>query len=78
MIGCFILASHHLLVLDWRLLITVIGYWGVLKGAALLILPRFDRAFRPMIGSQEWVYRVSGAGWILIGIFLSYQGFWVG
>ena len=33
LIGSFIIATHHVVVMDWRLVITSIGYWGVISGA---------------------------------------------
>ena len=36
-IGSFILATHHIIVPDWRIIITLIGYWGVVAGTAALV-----------------------------------------
>ncbi len=74
-IGVFIIAIHNVWVEDWRILITVIGYWGLLKGGALLIFPSFPNNFRPMIESSNLTYRIMGFGWILYGLFLFYNGY---
>jgi uncharacterized protein YjeT (DUF2065 family) len=75
LIGSFILAAHNYWVMDWPLLITLIGYWGVFKGAGLLIHPGFVQLFKPMIDSSESVYRMSGIAWAVIGLLLAYHGF---
>jgi len=74
-IGVFIVAMHNLWVADWRILITVIGYWGVWKGASLLIFPSFAKNFRPMIDSSNLIYRIIGFGWIFYGLLLFYYGY---
>ena len=76
-IGCFIVALHNHFVMDWRIIITGIGYWGVLSGAGCLISEKFIHLFRPMVNASDLVYRGSGFVWFLLGLFLSYQGFMV-
>lgn len=75
LIGSFIIATHHVLVVDWPVIITMIGYWGVLSGAGCLISDKFINLFKIMINSSDVVYRVSGLAWLLLGCFLGYQGF---
>lgn len=75
LIGSFIIASHNLWVMDWRLIITLIGWWGFLKGSALIVFPGFTKAFEPMINTSDTIYRASGLVWILVGVLLAYQGF---
>ena len=73
LIGSFILATHHHLTTDWRVIITLIGYWGVLSGAGCLLSGDFIKLFKPMIDSNNVVYRVSGFVWALLGVFLLLQ-----
>ena len=75
LIGSFILATHHVLVADWRIIITLIGYWGVIAGATCLITDYFLKIFKPMINSNDFVYRFSGLAWAMIGLCLESQGF---
>jgi hypothetical protein len=74
-IGVFIIAMHNLWVKDWRILITVIGYWGLFKGAGLLIFPSFSKNFKPMIDSTNLIYRIMGFGFISYGLLLFYHGY---
>jgi len=74
-IGVFIIAFHNIWVLNWPILITLIGYWAVFKGAGFLITPKFVKIFKPIIDTSTLTYRLSGIGWLLIGLFLSYHGY---
>lgn len=74
-IGVFIIALHNIWVMSWPVLITLIGYWAIFKGAGFLITPKFVRLFKPIINTQTLTYRLSAIGWILVGLFLFYQGY---
>lgn len=74
-IGVFIIAMHNVWVFDWRILITIIGYWGVLKGGGLLIFPTFSQNFKPVIDSSNNTYRIIGFGFFIYGVVLFYYGY---
>lgn len=74
-IGCFIIATHHHLVFDWPLIITLIGYWGIVSGLGCYVSDKFITLFRPMIDSSNMIYRLSGLAWFLLGLFLAFKGF---
>ena len=75
LIGSFIIATHNILVLDWPIIITLIGYWGVISGIGCLISNQYVKLFMPMVNANKLVYRLSGLGWLVLGLFLFYQGF---
>ena len=75
LIGSFIVATHNIIIPDWRIVITLIGYWGVFSGAGCLIFNDFIKLFKPMVNSSNLIYRLSGIGWLLLGLFLINQGF---
>ena len=75
LIGSFIIATHHVIVPDWRIIISLIGYWGVLSGAGCLISNNFITKFNPMVKAPNIVYKLSGLAWLLLGVFLAYKGF---
>ena len=77
LIGAFIVSVHNIWVMDWRIILTLTGYWGVFWGAGLFLSKSFGQLFRIMIDSSDLVYRGSGLFWALVGAFLFYQGFLV-
>jgi len=74
-IGVFIIAMHNVWAIDWRILITIIGYWGLFKGGGLLIFPSFSQNFKPVIDSSNLMYRFIGFGFFLYGLVLFYHGY---
>lgn len=74
-IGVFIIAFHNIWVLNWPILITLIGYWAVFKGAGFLITPKFVKLFQPIIDTTNLTYRLKGLGLLLVGLFLLYHGY---
>ena len=77
LIGSFILATHNHIVADWPMIITLIGYWGVVSGAGCMISDGYIKLFNPMVKASDVVYRASGVAWALLGLFLAYKGFMV-
>lgn len=75
LIGSFIIALHNIWVTDWRIIITLIGYWGVFAGAGSLMSNKFIVFYTFMINASDTIYRLSGIGWALLGAFLFKQGF---
>ncbi|RAP27996.1 hypothetical protein DID78_05485 [Candidatus Marinamargulisbacteria bacterium SCGC AG-343-D04] len=75
LIGSFIIATHNIWTSDWRIIITLIGYWGVFAGAGSLISSKFISLYKVMINSGDIIYRLSGIAWSALGIFLFIQGF---
>jgi len=73
--GSFVVAAHNLWVPDWRVIITIVGYWSIAKGAGLLIIPNFVQIFKPIIGANDVAYRVGGIVWFIIGLVLFYFGY---
>ena len=41
LIGSFIIAVHNIWVADWRVVLTLIGYWGVFWGSWIIFVRRF-------------------------------------
>jgi hypothetical protein len=42
-LGATIVAIHNVWVYDWRLIITIIGWSSILKGAVIMLLPDFAK-----------------------------------
>ena len=75
LIGSFILATHHLIVADWHIIITLIGYWGVVVGTAGLVSDKVVQLVRGIVNNSDLIYRVSGIAWLLLGVFLVMKGY---
>lgn len=73
--GAAIVSIHNTWVWGWPVLITIIGYWGIIKGFLLISSNKFINFIEPMLALNSNTYRVLGAVFALIGLFLLYQGF---
>ncbi len=73
--GAIIVSFHNVWVMAWPVLLTVLGWWGIIKGAALIACPKmFLQAFEPMTRGSDTFFRGIGVIWGLVGFFLLYQG----
>lgn len=74
LIGAFIISVHNLWVAGWPVIITLIGWWSLIKGFILLVYPE---ALKPLwskaLNSPEFI-RIAGVVWLVIGAFLAYHG----
>lgn len=77
LIGSLIIACHNHWIMDWPVIITLIGYWGVLSGAGCLISKDFIKWFKPMVDASDLVYRGSGLAWLALGLFLAYNTYFI-
>ena len=76
-LGGAIVAVHNDWTLDWRLAITAYGWAVLLKGLALLIVPRFGGWLGHIDdGRFQIIVRVGGIILSAIGLVLLYQ-FWL-
>ncbi len=77
-IGILLVVSHSIFVLDWRLLITLIGYLALLKGICLLFFPEKMLVYKHAVMDKQPIYYTIVIIFLLIGAFLAYHGFWCG
>jgi hypothetical protein len=73
--GLAIVLSHNVWVLNWPVIITLLGWIAVISGALRVFAP--DRALKigkKAIASKE-ITTVSAAFWLVIGAVLCYFGF---
>src|SRR6478736_4278878 len=72
--GLAVVLSHNVWVLNWPLIITLLGWIAVISGALRVFAP--DRAIK--IGKKAIVrkeYTTAAAVWLVIGAVLCYFGF---
>ncbi|HHT0592427.1 TPA: hypothetical protein ACTXXA_000288 [Legionella anisa] len=74
-IGLLMVVSHNVWQWNWRLLITLIGWIILLKGASMIFYPHYvDRA--TLVFMQDTNIAYSAAGFeLILGIILCYLGF---
>jgi hypothetical protein len=73
--GLAVVLSHNVWVLNWPVIITLLGWIAVISGALRVFAP--DRALKigkKAIASKE-ITTVSAAFWLVIGALLCYFGF---
>jgi hypothetical protein len=73
--GLAVVLSHNVWVLNWPLLITLLGWIAVISGALRVFAP--DRALKigkKAIASKE-IMTAAAAVWLVIGAVLCYFGF---
>ncbi|MGB8843725.1 MAG: hypothetical protein WCC64_21955 [Aliidongia sp.] len=68
--------THNLWVLDWRLIITVAAWVGVLKGAVILLQPQPILSLARWFAAHQGAILAIGAMNSVIGLVLCYFGYW--
>ena len=73
--GLAILAFHHTWNADWTVVVTLIGWLGLIKGSLLAIWPgAMIRLSRPLMATPARL-RIMAAVPLALGLFLSLEGF---
>ncbi|MFZ2315351.1 MAG: hypothetical protein WAW86_06820 [Gammaproteobacteria bacterium] len=74
-LGVLVVVGHNVWRWDWRVLITIIGWLILLKGASIIFYPQFiDHATALFIQNMTVAYVVGGID-LLLGVVLCYFGF---
>lgn len=71
--GLLIVVSHNVWVADWRAIITVAGWLGLIKGIVLLLAPASIGKYVEMARSP--MTTVMFVAVLAIGLYLSYVGY---
>lgn len=78
LIGAFVVSVHNEWIMRWPVIITLLGWWGLIKGFGLLIFPDFIKFFSFMFDKSKNFYQMIGIILVIFGLFLSYQGWLMG
>ena len=71
-VGFLIIRVHNLWVKDWTVLITIIGWLALIKGAVLLLAPKaLVDISRPMLKNTAFL----GVFVLILGLIVGYFGF---
>lgn len=66
---------HNLWVADWPVIITILGWLGIIGGAIRILVPRRASAAGREALAHPQTLIIAGTVWLLIGLTLSYFGF---
>lgn len=72
--GAFIVGVHNYWVFGWPVIITLLGWWSLIKGFALIIYPGSLKFFSFLQNKTDEFYRFVSLFYILLGLFLIYMG----
>jgi len=74
LLGAFMVAVQEVWSADWRVVVTIIGWSALFKGAILWLFPDFSRSVYRAC-NRVGVLAFGGVVAILLGLFLCYAGF---
>ena len=73
-IGILLIISHNIWVLDWRVVITLIGWMVFVKGVLRIFFPELAIKIIGKKSSKKWLLWAEVI-FFLIGLYLIYKGF---
>jgi len=73
--GLAILLVHNVWVADWRVLITLLGWLLLIRGAARVLIPETLMGYAKTIMRGQNIYLISGIVLSLLGLVLCYFGY---
>lgn len=75
-VGMLIVSYHNVWEVSWTLIVTLIGWLALIKGALLLIIPEaFINLASPLFKSK--FLPTIGVSTIILGLVLGYFGFFI-
>ena len=73
-VGFLIVTYHNLWVKDWRILITIFGWIGLIKGVTLIVFPKKAMELSASMLKKD-NFTIYGVIALLLGIIVGYFGF---
>ncbi|NQT22823.1 MAG: hypothetical protein HQ579_05205 [Candidatus Omnitrophica bacterium] len=77
-IGVVIILKHNIWVANWTVLITLIGWLGLIKGIWIIVFPNTVPKFMEAYQKNENLLIVHSVGALIFGAVLTYFGFFAG
>lgn len=74
LIGAVIISVHNEWVWGWPVVITILGWWSLIKGGMLLIFPDSIKFFSFIQNQPLMFYRILSLVYLGFGVFLAYKG----
>lgn len=72
-IGAFVISVHNHWVLAWPVIITILGWWSLIKGFGLISFPDSIKLFSFIQNRSDIFYRGLGLFYAALGLFLIYK-----
>ncbi len=73
-LGVLLVVSHSVWTLDWRIVITIVGWLVLLKGAGRIFFPNAVRRLIEKKRDNRW-FLLAEIVVFLVGLYLLYYGF---
>ena len=73
--GLAIVLTHNVWTPDWRVVITIVGWLGVVTGAIRMIFPQQAAAKARGLIAQPLIPKIGAAIWLAIGALLCFYGY---
>jgi len=73
--GLAIVLTHNVWVASWRVLITLIGWVLLLRGAVRIIVPDTVMSYAATLIRNDHVFTVTGVLAVILGLVLCYFGY---
>jgi hypothetical protein len=73
--GIALVLAHNVWVGDWRLIITILGWLGVIGGLFRILWPQEVVAIGSMVLNHPEFFMFAGFGMLVVGAVLSYFGY---
>lgn len=75
-VGVLIVLNHNVWDASWTLIVTLVGWIAIIKGALLLVLPKSAGLFESWFSNKNFIMFI-GVFALIIGAILAYFGFLV-
>lgn len=76
--GMLMVMSHNIWTLNWSLIITIVSWLLVVKGASLVLFPRLSIMVASASKKMGWMVPVAGTLILILGLVLAYFGYFTG
>jgi len=73
--GLAVVLLHNVWVMDWRLIITLLGWNALIKGIILVVFPSISAKMTERLVRSRKLITISWAIMLAIGIFLTSKGY---
>ena len=73
--GLAILLTHNVWIANWRVIITLLGWVLLIRGAARVLIPDQLMSYAVHVVRNRMLYPIAGAALVVLGLVLCYCGY---